>query len=233
MKAISVPVPDATSVKRILLRAAALLGFAYVVYAVRDILLPLGLAFLLAMILDPVVDRMELRGWSRPRASAFIFGSFLLIVGGLAILAFPYGVDQVNTLQLGFERYFPDPTHEGLTRSFHQMGASPGIANAGVAVIENARGSLQRSSTWLSAYGMSVVANAIWIVIVPIVAFYALRDFHTILAKALLLVPTRHRDLVQNAVTEVTGVFAKYLRGLAIVSILNGVATAVLLTALG
>jgi len=233
MKAISVPIPEGKAVKGVLVKAATLVGAVFLAYAVRGILLPLGLAFLLAMILDPVVDRMELRGWSRPRASAFIFGSFILISGGLAVLAFPFVVNQINTLQKGFERYFPDPTHGGLIRSFHQMGASTGIANAGVAVIENARDSLQRSSTWLSAYGMSVVANAIWIVIVPIVAFYALRYFHTILAKSLLLVPSRHRDLVQTAVTEVTGVLAKYLRGLAIVSILNGVATALLLSALG
>src|SRR5579862_6615429 len=233
MNTISVPVPDRQTVKRILFKVCALLACAWLAYAVRAIWLPLGLAFLMAMVLDPIVDRMELRGWSRPRASVFIFASFIVIVGGLVVLAFPYGADQVGTLQKGFERYYPDSSHDGLIRSFHHMGASGTLTNAGVAAIENTRASIQRSSTWLTDYGMSLVANAIWIVIVPIVAFYALRDFHTILAKALLLVPTRHRDLVQNAVTEVTGVFAKYLRGLAIVSILNGVATAVLLTALG
>jgi predicted PurR-regulated permease PerM len=80
---------------------------------------------------------------------------------------------------------------------------------------------------------MSIFANIVWIVIVPIVAFYALRDFHTILAKGLLLVPPGHRDKVQTAVTEVTSIFARFLRGLAIVSFLNGVATAILLTVLG
>src|SRR4051794_3644736 len=99
MKVINIPVPDGRSVKRTLSWAAALLVGAYLVYAVRSILLPLGLAFLLAMVLDPVVDRMELRGWSRARASAFIFVAFLLIVGGLVVLAIPYCVDQVTTLQ--------------------------------------------------------------------------------------------------------------------------------------
>lgn len=80
------------------------------------------------------------RAGARPRASAFIFVSFLLIAGGLAVLAFPYAVDQVNTLQRGFERYFPDPSHAGLTRSFQHMGASAAVTNAGVVAIENARG---------------------------------------------------------------------------------------------
>jgi len=232
MKEIRVPIPEAARVKFILIRAAAILAVSLVAYAVRAIWLPLGLAFLLAMILDPVVDRMELRGWSRPKASAFIFVSFLLIVGGLAILAFPRGVDEVNLLRDGFARYFPDPSHKGLTHSFRSMGAPTALADAGVAAIENARVSLQRSSSLYSTYGMSVVSNAVWIVIVPLVAFYTLRDFHIILAKALLLVPSRHRDLVQTAVTESTGVFARYLRGLAIVSVLDGIATGLLLRAL-
>jgi predicted PurR-regulated permease PerM len=117
-------------------------------------------------------------------------------------------------------------------RSFEHMRVSPSFAKAGVAAIESGRASLQRSSNWFGDYGMSVVANAIWIVIVPIVAFWALRDFHTILAKGLMLVPPHRRELVKMAVSEVTSVFGKYLRGLAIVSALNGIATAGLLSIL-
>lgn len=232
MKVVSVPIPDAKSVRRLLLRGMAVVACLYLAYLVREIWLPLGLALLLAMVLDPVVDRMELRGWSRPQATIFIFGSFLLIVGGLVVLAYPFAADQIVSLKAGFDRYFPDPSHPGLVKSLKHLGLSQSAANIGVAAIESARGSALRSS-WISDYAMSMVANAIWIVIVPIVSFYALRDFHTILAKSLLLVPARNRDLVQTAVTEVTGVFAKYLRGLAIVSFLNGLATAILLTVLG
>jgi len=224
-----IPVPTRAQVNRFLLIVVGLALVIYFAYVAREIWLPLSLAFLLAMILDPVVDRMEVRGWSRMWASAFIFGSFLLIFGGLLVLAYPFMVGQVDTLQKGFEKFFPDPSHKGLLKSFKDMGVPQTLANGGVAAIENARAGLQKSSSWITDYGMSVVSNAIWIVIVPIVAFYALRDFHIILAKGLLLVPAKRRDLVQTAVTEITAVFGKYLRGLAIVSVLNGIATAVLL----
>jgi predicted PurR-regulated permease PerM len=233
MKSISIPIPEPRVLKRILLWVAGILLLAYMAYTVREIWLPLGLAFLIAMMLDPVVDRMELRGWSRAWASTFIFGSFLIIVGGLAFLAVPYATSELNTLQTGFERHFPDSSHIGLFKSFRHLGLSPSLSNASVTVVETARSSLERSSNSFSDYGMSLIANLIWIVIVPIVAYYALRDFHTILGKSLLLVPPQRRDLIKTIVTEVTGVFAKYLRGLAIVSALNGIATAVLLIAIG
>jgi predicted PurR-regulated permease PerM len=135
-------------------------------------------------------------------------------------------------MQRGFEKYFPDPSHAGLFASFRHMGLSPSLSTVGVSTVESARANFQHSSTWITDYGMAAVSNAIWIVIVPIVAYYALRDFHVILAKGLMLVPSKHRDLVQTAVSELTAIFGKYLRGLAIVSILNGVATAILLSVL-
>ncbi|HWD37850.1 MAG TPA: AI-2E family transporter [Fimbriimonas sp.] len=231
-RSVTVQLPERGAIRRSLIWAAGFLVLAYVLYTVREIVLPIGLAFLTAMILDPVVDRMEMRGWSRARASAFIFGAFLSTVIVLTVLAIPYMTAQIAALQAGFEKQFPDSSHDGLIRSFRHMGMSDSFSRATVSLVENTRASLQKSSTSLSDYGMSAFSNAIWIVIVPIVAFYALRDFHTILAKALLLVSPKRRDLVQTVVSEVTGVFAKYLRGLAIVSVCNGIATALLLMAL-
>jgi predicted PurR-regulated permease PerM len=211
---------------------AGILLVLYVCYEVREIWVPLLLALILAMVLDPVVDRMEARNWSRARASAFIFGSFLLIVVGLAVLAFPFAVAQVDTLQKGFEHKFPDTSRAGLMASFEHMGMSPGLSKAAVSGVEAAQVSLQHSSNGLANIGMSAISNAVWIVIMPIVAFYALRDFHIIFAKGLLLVPPGRRDLAQTAVSEITSVFGRYLRGLAIVSALNGIATGLLLALL-
>jgi len=232
MNTLTLPVPDWPTVRNALLKTAGVLLVVYLCYVVRQIWLPLILAFLLAMVLDPIVDRMEHRGWSRTSASAFIFASFLLISTGLAVLFFPVLANEFSVLQRGFERYFPDSSHTGLLASFHRMGLSPAVAKVSAAGIEDLRASAQHSSSALTDFGMSIAMNAIWIVIVPIVAFYALRDFHVILAKSLLLVPAKRRDLVATAVTEITGIFARFLRGLLMVSAFNGAATAVLLSVL-
>lgn len=232
MKSITVPVPSGASVKKALLKICLGILLLYLAYVVREIWLPLVLAFLLALVLDPVVDRMELRGWTRPRASAFIFGSFLFILIGLIVLAYPLASAQIDTLQNGFEKYFPDSSHTGLIGSMHKMGLSPNLAGGAVSIIESAKHSLQHSSSLITNYGLIIVSNAIWIVIIPLIAFYALRDFHIILAKALLLVPSKRRDLIQTAVKETTHVFGNFLRGLAVVSVMNGIATFILLMVL-
>jgi predicted PurR-regulated permease PerM len=232
-RSITIPLPEAHVLRGLVLKGLGILLLLAVCYLVRQIWLPLGLAFILAMVLDPVVDRMEGRGWSRMWATSFIYGSFLAIAIGLSILAYPHIVSQFDTLQAGFQKYFPDTSHKGLFDSFQKMGFTRSASQAGVAIIENARATAMHSSGWITGYGISLMSNGIWVIIVPIISFYALRDFHLILAKMLLLVPRKKRDLVQTGVAEITAVFGKYLRGLAIVSLLNGIATTILLGTIG
>src|SRR5580693_8274108 len=107
----SFPVPSKEIVRGWVMRIAFIALICYLAYLVREIWLPFGLALLLAMVLDPVVDKMELKGWNRTWAAAFIFGSFLCITGGLIVLAAPYIVDQVGDMEAQFAKYFPDGSH--------------------------------------------------------------------------------------------------------------------------
>jgi predicted PurR-regulated permease PerM len=229
---VTLPVPDAKTVRRWLLTAAGIVLVLYLAWVVREIWLPLGLAFVLATVLDPVVDRMEARGWKRVPASAAIFGSTIVVLIGLIALSLPHLVAQTSDMQRQFVKYFPDTSHAGLVKSFAKLNLPSGVAAVGAKAFESAQQGLSRSSNYVTEYGMSVLTNLVWVVIIPIVAFYALCDFHLILGKALLLVPRRHRDTAQSYVSEVSAVFARYLRGLAILSVLNGIATGILLAVL-
>lgn len=231
-RVIVLPVPDAVKVRLWAIRAVIGLVILYAIWVVRDIWLPLALAMILATVLDPVVDRMEYRGWNRTWATAFIFGSFILIVGGLLFLATPYLIDQGMSVEQGFGRYFPDTTHRGLLASFHKMRLPDMVAQIGIRVFDGIQAGFQRSSSYVTEYGMSFISNLVWVGIIPIVGFYTLRDYHLILTKALLLIPKGKRAAVEAGVSEVTTVFARYLRGLMIVSGLNGLATWLLLVCL-
>lgn len=201
----------------------------WIVYLVREIWLPLGLAFLLATVLDPVVDRMERRGFSRAMGSAIIFGGFIVFVGGALWLLAPMITEQISHIQASLAKYFPDTSPKGLQSSLRKMHMPDALARIGVSSVQGFVGGYEKSSNWLTDYSMRFVSNLVWIVIVPIVAFYALRDYHLILGKGLLLVPKRRREAFQTYVAEVTQIFAKYLGGLGLVSLMNGVATYLLL----
>ena len=233
MRYATFPIPTAAETRRFFLKLAVAAVVCYLIYAVRELWLPLALALILAMVLNPVVDRMEIRGWNRTLASAFIFSAFLIITIGLAILVAPYVDQQAAEMQAQFEKYFPDPSPTGVLRSLHRMDVPDTLARAGMGAYEALQGGVEKSSTAFSTYGMQFAGNLIWVVIIPIVAFYALRDFNVILAKSLLVLPTHNRPAVQSAVVEATGIFGRYLRALGLVSVLNGLTTFCLLYALG
>jgi predicted PurR-regulated permease PerM len=209
----------------------------WLAYLVREIWLPLAVAFLIAMVLDPVVDRMERRKWSRFGATTFIFVGFFSVVGLIIYFAAPVVARQAGAISAEARRYMPGPENPGagkqLDRLMTRAKASPWVRSAAERGLTGLRQSITRSTDWLGTHAFEIASNLLWIVIIPIVSFYALKDFHIILAKALLLVPRQRREFAQTMVAEVTTIFARFMRGLILVSFLNGIATWLLLMALG
>lgn len=225
-----IPWPSARQWRNWAVRAVGVAVVLYVTYAVREIWIPLILAFLLATVLDPVVDRLELRGWKRSWAAALIYAVFLIVLVAAIVLSYSHIVNQLGLIQQGITERFKDTSTEELKAGFGRLKVNPTLSNFLIKVIQGTAGTF-KSSNRLTEYGMTFATNLIWLVIIPIIAFYALRDYHLILGKGLLLVPRDRREIVQTAVAETTAIFAKYLRGMAIVSILNGMATWLLLFA--
>ena len=230
---ITFAVPPTATLRRWALKLALIALLCYLVYIVREIWLPLGLALILAMVLSPVIDRMEARGWKRAAATMFVFLSFLLITVGLAVLATPYLYHEAQEIQAQFNKFFPNLTKSGLFKSFKEMNAPDVVAEYGSSAIDYVSKSLKRSTSPLMDVGLRFASNLIWVVIIPIVTYYIIRDYHIILTKALLVAPAKHRPTVQSAVTETTSIFGKYLRGLGIVSLANGIVTWAVLEILG
>ena len=222
--------PNAEWMRKWAIRLLVVVVVLYLAYLVRDIWVPLILAFIIATVLDPIVDRLELRGWSRAAAASLIYAIFLGLLTTAVVLSYSHVMDQASEIQKGFAANFPDTSSKGLHEAFHKMRISPTLSDVLVRVAVGTVSAFQ-SNAKMAEYGMAVATNLIWVVIIPIISFYALRDYHLILAKGLLLVPKEKRDLVQTAVSETTAIFGKYLRGMAIVSLLNGLATWTLLYA--
>lgn len=233
MRQMTIPIPSLRERRAWVMRAVLILCLIYVAYVVREIWVPLLLAFLIATVLDPLADRLERRGWSRTMGASLIFTLFFALLIASCVLLFPLLRDQVADIQAGFSKYFPDTSKAGLKKSLADLRVHPSVADSLIQLYQGYSASYAKSSSRLMDFGMKYAAGLIWIVIIPIVAYYALRDFHLILAKSLLLVPRRYRDAVQTGVAETTAIFAKYLRALALISLLNGIATWLLLWALG
>jgi predicted PurR-regulated permease PerM len=86
----------------------AFLLLAVFLYYVRDTLPPFLIAFAAAALLDPLLDRMQRRGWSRMWAAAIVFIIFLLVFVGVALVLIPAAVQQASEFIRNAPRYYEE-----------------------------------------------------------------------------------------------------------------------------
>lgn len=223
--------------RRGLLLTVGFLIALWLVYLVRDIWLPLAIAFLIAMVLDPLVDKMERRGWSRLWSTLLIFAGFFAFLAGTLAFALPSVIAQTTTITSSVSQYLPTDngtdngkeTRQHLKRLMERLHATPYIENTVLRASAQISRAVGSSGSWFGRIATAAVSNLLWVVIVPLVAFYALKDLHLIYARLLLMFPRDHRNTAQEFINGISTIFVNYLRGLMIVCALNAIVTALVL----
>ncbi len=202
-------------------------GIAAVVFLVLlwflgDVLLPFLVGGALAYFLDPIADRLERAGLSRVAATTVISLVALLAVILLVLAVIPSLVNQLTALVnaapdiakrlQGFlvER-FPDLTDN--TSTIRQTLAE-------IAATIQARGAEVANGLISSALG--VISAVVFIVVVPVVAFYMLLDWDEMLARIDAMLPLDHAPTVRRLAREIDAVLAGFVRGQISVCLLLG-----------
>jgi predicted PurR-regulated permease PerM len=82
-------------------------------------------------------------------------------------------------------------------------------------------------------YVTSLLGKLLWLVLIPIIAFFAMVDLPRIRQRMLDMIPRGSRPSVQSLLRALGVVWTGYLKGLTTVAILYGITMAVLFTLLG
>lgn len=217
----------------------ALLGgtLLWLFWALRAIWPPFFVAFVLAIALAPVVDRLETRGWPRWLGTLTVYAGLFAASAALLFVLVPIVSGQIAYIVADLRERFRLDQPADISRTLSEQVRIFGIKNEIPAfimapIVQQAKNSATLLTSGLETLGALLVSlgpSLIWVVLVPIIAFYALVDYHRIFAKILLLVPKASRDAVRSVASDVTVVFGRYLRGLGIVCLLNTLATILVL----
>jgi predicted PurR-regulated permease PerM len=188
-------------------------------YLLWHTLLVFIMAVLLAYLLSPVVDLLNRVLPARRSQTAALAIVYLLLVGGLVVLAITVGsgvVDQAASLAAKFPDLLARLQHpENLPIPESLRGFVPTIAKQ----IE------VHSKDWLTylpTAGMevlSVASNVIYVVIVPILSFFFLKDGRALLAGAVeTLSDVIEPGILQDISADVHVLLGQYMRALVILS---------------
>jgi predicted PurR-regulated permease PerM len=176
----------------------------------------------IAYFLDPVADRLERAGLSRVGATVAISLVALLMAVLLVLSVIPTLVQQLtglinaapdiaNRLQAFLIERFPELTDSTSTARQTLAQIAAAIQAKGGALAE----------TLLSS-AMSLVSAVIFIVVVPVVAFYMLLDWDHMVARIDSLLPRDHAPTIRKLGAEINAVLAGFVRGQLSVCLLLG-----------
>ena len=202
--------------------------------ATLAIITPFALGLVLALLLDPLVNRLMRQGLGRMPATGLVFTLFLLLIVGVGWLTVPALIAQAGDLAQN------GPTYIAGIQDYanHFLKAHPKIGPIKLPATfdqmtqqfsDRASAFVQSASGHIVSFLVGSATVAIQLILTLIIAFYFLVDIDRLRARLFYLAPDRWRKTMGQVGRDVGGVFSDYLRGLLIVCALYGAVTVALL----
>jgi predicted PurR-regulated permease PerM len=188
----------------------------FLIYLLLPVLMPFVVAAGLAYLGNPIVDRLQ--GWhlSRLAGVAVVFLIFAGVLAALAFLIVPALVQQFYA----FGQNLPDYLQWLHDKLLPRLGVPVGShwdANSISQIIskhwKQAGGLATHAFKTVSRSGLVFVGVLIKLVIIPVVAFYLLRDWHTLMANIAGLLPRPWLPTARRLANETDEVLGAFVRG--------------------
>lgn len=223
---------------------ALVVGTGWLIYLLAPVITPFAMAAGIAYLGDPLVDRLErreIRGWKMGRTLAvvLVFAAMVLLFALVLIGLIPLLIDQLRLLIEKFPAYI----------EWTEQTAWPWVA-AQLGVATDAP-SVEQLSTWGKTYwkeisgaafqlaeslgrgGQAVITWITNLVLVPVVAFYLMRDWDKLVQGIRDLLPRGMVDDAARIAGEIDDVLGAFMRGQLVVMLALGLIYSVGLSLIG
>lgn len=224
--------------RQILFWLALAILFVLGIGLVKDVLLPFVAGIVLAYFLNPIADRLTSLGLHRAVASALIVAAGAVVVVTLLVLIVPILFAQAQQLAAAL----PDEIQRlsSIVESWMRktLGDNFGRFDEGLA-----RATEALTQNWASLAGWA--ATSLWdrslavfnffslLLVTPLVVFYLLVDWQSMLAKIDGWLPREHAPAIRTLASDINGAISAFIRGQGTVCMILAVYYAAGLTAVG
>lgn len=227
-------------VRNSIIAAGALITLA-TIFSLRNALAPVLIALAIAYVGDPIIDKLET--WKIPRTWGIVIliVLFLLVSVGLALYLIPKLIYQMNelTARLPYyweqmrERFLPQWQSYAETHSDELLK----LKESAIAWLQENAGILAKNiSTGLASSFKSIgafLANILGLLIIPVLAFYLLRDFDIMKEKVSKLIPVKRKAAIIGLFTELDKTLENFIQGQLLVALLLSIIYSIGLTVAG
>ena len=197
---------------------AAIAGFGLLVYLLRDILAPFLIAGILAYICSPLVDRLMRFRLGRTPATLLVLLLLASIFVLLLFIVVPLLQKEILLVAQRTPVYLATLRSklEPLLQQRFGLTATLDVSQLQAALTEHwktAGNYVGRALQLVGSHGIALFGWLMSLLLVPVVLFYLLRDWHTLVERIGVLVPRRWFGKVSEIAREIDLVLAEFLRG--------------------
>lgn len=192
---------------------------AWLLYLLAPVLTPFLLAALLAYLGDPIADRLEKKKLSRTFAVVVVFAVMLFAGMLLLLILIPMLQEQLSALLSRLPLFVPWLQEVVIPRL--STAAHIDLGNVDLeALKQTLAGNWQDLGNVIGLFlgkvshsGQLIFAWLAYVVLVPVVTFYLLRDWDVLVANVQELIPRQYEPVVSKLTLECDSVLAEFLRG--------------------
>jgi predicted PurR-regulated permease PerM len=191
------------------------LVLAAVLWLLHDVLLPFVAGIALAYVLAPLADRVERLGMNRTVAALLIVGVLVVALIALMLLLVPLLLQQGSALISHIPGYVKRAKELIVDQNLpwlNWLGAAESDKTASDLVGQVATWLLSFSYSLWSG-GKALVSLASVLIVMPVVTFYLVRDWHAMIDKVDGWIPVHQRETVRQLAREIDAAIGGFLRG--------------------
>lgn len=200
----------------------------YLLYVLQPILMPFLVGAALAYFGDPAVDRLEQLKLNRTLAASIVFTLLALVLLMLLLLLIP-----MLTRQLGeFYQQLPALLRWLEEHAVPWLSSTTGVDFNSLQLddlrtqlsqhLNTASGIARLIVVKTASSGILLIAWLANVALIPVVAFYLLRDWDRILEKIHASLPRRHAPVITRLARECDAVLSAFVRGQLLVMLALG-----------
>ena len=205
----------------LVLIAVAVLGGLWLLGELRVVVVPVLASLLLATLLVPPADFLRRHGWPSALATGLVMVLAAALVGGVVALIAPAFVDQFGELETSVDEAVNEVVRWLVQGPFdlERSQIDEGVQNGLDSLRSNAGG----IGTGVLS-GASLLAEVIaGLLLMIVLVFFFVHDGRGMWEFGLSLVPKGRRELVDGAGREVWTATAGYMRGVALIAVVDAV----------
>lgn len=207
---------------------AITVAIGVLLYLLGPVLTPFAVAALLAYLGDPLVDRLEARGYSRSVAVVLVFTLMTLLLVLAPLILIPVLESQISTLVDKLPVYIGWMRERVMPFLVERLGVDPAMFSTDqiVAMLKShwqqAGGVAATVIAQVSQSGLAIIGWLMNLLLIPVVTFYFLRDWDQMILQVRELLPRTVEARVVDIARQSDEVLSAFLRGQILVMVALG-----------